>query len=572
MDDYCDNQFREIRQFRHPAGRADQGEEMMIRSKLMAAAAAVLCLVGATASAQTVKIAQGSLRGTTEGDAEAFKNIPFAAPPVGALRWKAPQPAKGWSSVRDATAFGNSCIQPPPNANMGAESAIGYALGDQGPLKASEDCLNLNVRRPAGTKASAKLPVMVWIYGGGFQIGTGSQRTYTGTGLVKRGVILVTPNYRLGALGFLAHPALSAESAHHVSGNYGVLDAIAALQWVKRNIAAFGGDPNNVTIFGESAGAAAVGYLSGSPLTRGLFNRTIVESGNLFGIPDRGAGDIVPGAVKDPLLVNAEQAGTRWMKQAGVTSIAAARALTPEQVLAATEAGPGRPPISFRPNIDGWFMPKPSFELLRNGAYNHPVIIGSNNDEGVLFFQDPTMTLAQYRDIVRRNWGAHADAVFAAYPAANDTEALHAVRDLQRDSTFGWTAWTWAKGQRGAPVYVYNFDHRPPFPKMPKFDDVQAPHAVELAYVFGELYSPLMSWSKDDYAISDTMIGYWTNFAKNGDPNGPGLPRWTPAGADGQQSMHFGASTAEMGEIGALPRLKALDQYYSSARPGGTGK
>jgi para-nitrobenzyl esterase len=174
--------------------------------------------------------------------------------------------------------------------------------------------------------------------------------------------------------------------------------------------------------------------------------------------------------------------------------------------------------------------------------------------------------------MVRRDWGPHADTILAAYPADSDKDAIHAARNLQRDSTYAWTAWTWAKEQRAAPVYVYNFDHRPPFPKLPKFDNVQAPHTVELPYVFGELYSPRMSWTQDDHVISELMISYWTNFAKTGDPNGPGLPRWTPAGADGQQSMHFGTSTAQMGEIGALQQLKALDEVYKKVRPAGVGK
>jgi para-nitrobenzyl esterase len=545
---------------------------MMFGSRLMAATAALLCLVGAAASAQTVQIAQGSLRGAPEDGVEVFKGIPFAAPPVGPLRWKAPQAPAKWSGVREATASGNACIQGPVGANMGAESAAGYALGDQGPFTTSEDCLYLNVRRPAGTKAGAGLPVMVWIHGGGFRLGHGSQRTYNGTGLLKRGVILVTPNYRLGALGFLAHPELSAESSNRVSGNYGLLDAIAALQWVKQNIAALGGDPSNVTIFGESAGGAAVSYLTGSPLSKGLFNRTIAQSSKMFGVPDRGAGDFIPDGSKEALLVTAEQAGTRWFKQAGVATIAEARALSPEKVLAATEPGPGRSPIPFGPNIDGWFMPKPSYELLRDGTYSHPVIVGSNNDEGAQMLPDPTLPLAQFREMVRRNWGPHADTILAAYPADSDEDAIHAARDLQRDSTFAWTAWTWAKEQRGAPVYVYNFDHRPPFPKLPKFDNVQAPHTVELPYVFGELYSPRMSWTHDDHVISELMISYWTNFAKTGDPNGPGLPRWPPAGADGQQSMHFGTSTAQMGEIGALQQLQALDEVYKKVRPAGAGK
>ena len=543
----------------------------MIRSKLMVAAAAI-GLLGTAAAAQTVKTPQGALRGITEGRSEAFKNIPFAAPPVGPLRWKPPQPAKGWSGVRDATRFGPVCMQSPIAPNMGDESAVGFALGDQGPMPQSEDCLNLNVRRPAGTKASAKLPVMIWIYGGGFVFGGGSQRTYTGSGLVRNGVVLVTLNYRLDAFGFLAHPELSAEDPHHSSGNYAMLDAVAAMKWVKANIAAFGGDPNNVTLFGESAGAVSVGVLTGSPLTKGLFNRTIFESGLLFGVPDYGKGGISPGASREVTLAGAEQEGSRWLKQSGAASIADARKLKPEQVLAATLPGPGRPPFAFRPNIDGWFLPRSTFEQLKAGVYSKPVIAGSNNDEGVLFLWDPQFPLAQYQGMIRQTWGPFADKMLAAYPATNDTEALHAARNTLRDSWMGVPPYVWAKHQRGAPVYLYNFDHRPPFPKNPRFDDALAPHAVELPYVFGEMFSPVMAWNKDDAAISDLMTHYWTNFAKTGNPNGKALPRWSPASEASMQSLHFGKDNAAMGELSSLENLKMLDAYYEEARAAAPGK
>ena len=518
-------------------------------------------ITAGSAWAQTATVAQGALKGTTEEGAEVFKNIPFAAPPVGPLRWKAPIPAKGWQGVRDATAFGPACIQPPMNFG---QSAIGVEMGDEGPYTTSEDCLNLNVRRPAGTKVGARLPVMIWVYGGGFAFGRGSQRTYTGTALVKRGVILVTPNYRLGALGFLAHPELTAEDPHHSSGNYGALDSIAAFQWVKHNIAAFGGDPNNVTIFGESAGGAMVGYLSGSPLTKGLFNRSISESGVFFGPQDRGGG---PGAgASDSVLATAEQAGIAYLKQAGAASIAEARKLPPERILVAGAPGVGRPPIFFRPNVDGWFLPQLSYELLKAGSYNaRPVIVGNNSDEGVLGVP-PGMTVAQYTEMTHQVWGADADKILAAYPATTDAEALHAARNLQRDGTFAWSAWTWGREQRGAKVYIYYFDHRPPFPKDPAFDEMRAPHAAELPYVFGTFNSPKMSWSADDRAISTTMIGYWTNFAKTGDPNGEGLPHWDAYTADGEQVLHFEQDSAELGRVANMEQLKALDAVFAARR------
>ena len=511
-------------------------------------------------SAQTAKVAQGSLKGTLEDGAEVFKNIPFAAPPVGPLRWKPPQPAKAWTGVRDATTFGAACIQPP--VRMGG--AIGALMPESDPYATSEDCLNLNVRRPAGTKAGAKLPVMVWIYGGGFSFGRGSQPTYTGTALVKRGVILVTPNYRLGALGFLAHPELSGEDAHNSSGNYGALDTVAALQWVKRNIGAMGGDPDNVTVFGESAGGIMVGVLAGSPLAKGMFKRVISQSGVYFTPPQK------PGepGFAEPTLAEAEQTGSAFLKQAGVATLAEARALPAERILAAGAPGPGRRPFFFRPVIDGWLLPKDTYSLLKAGAYNAtPVIVGSNNDEGSLALPMGA-TLAQYNGSVQA-WGASADALRAAYPATTDAEATRSARDLQRDSVAGWSARAWAVGQstaRGAKVYVYNFNQRPPYPKGPMYDTIGATHAGEMPYVFGTLDSPQIAWAADDRAISDATVGYWTNFAKTGDPNGGQLPAWKPWSAESEAAQQIGQSVVKSGAVANLERLKLFDAIYAARR------
>ena len=543
----------------------------MTMKALAAISAAALMAAAGAASAQTVQVSQGAVRGIVEDGAEVFKNIPFAAPPVGPLRWRPPQPAKAWVGVRDGSTFGPACIQPKLSFSPGQGGAIGTEMGDEGTFTTSEDCLNLNVRRPARTQAGSKLPVMVWIYGGGFQFGRGSQQTYTGTGLVKRGVVLVTPNYRLGALGFLAAPALSAEDPHHSSGDYGALDTVAALQWVKDNIAAFGGDPNNITIFGESAGGALVGMLAGSPLTHGLFQHAISESGVFFGPPDQSGGP--GGGASDSLLAAAEQSGTAFLKQAGVSSLAEARALPAERILAAGRPGPGRRPVFFRPNVDGWFLPKLTYELMKDGAYDQrPVLVGSNSDEGVLFVPKQ-ITLAQYQAMTRQAWGADADRILAAYPAATDAEATRAARDLQRDGTFAWAAWTWGRMQKGDKVYVYNFNHRPPFPNTPEFKDMGAPHAAELPYVFDAFNSPLMSWGRDDHVISDEMMGYWTNFAKTGDPNGAGLPPWRAYTSDGEQALQFDKVAAVPGKVQNIPRLKIIDDILMArlARAGTAG-
>ena len=523
--------------------------------------AAALASVSTTLAAQTVTLGQGKLRGTRDGGAEVFKNIPFAAPPVANLRWKPPQTPSSWNGVRDATAFGPACVQ---RSLSGGGGVFGVMMGDEGAYTTSEDCLNLNIRRPVGTKAGAKLPVMLWIYGGGFQFGRNSQRTYTGTALVKRGVILVTPNYRLGAFGFLAHPELSAESPHGSSGNYGALDVVAALQWVQKNIADFGGDPGNVTIFGESAGGGLVGMLSVSPLTQGLFAHSISQSGGFFGpvAPEKGA----RAGAADTSLASAERSGVTFLKNLDVASIAEARRLSAEQVFAATAPRPGAPPVLLRPNLDHFFLPKPTRELLTApGFIARPALVGSNDDEGVLSV--PTkISVARYTDAIKQAWGDFAGRLLAAYPATTDVGATHAARNIQRDGTFAWSAWTWGREQTGAKVYLYNFDHRPPFPKNPEYDIMAAPHAADLPYVFGTIDAPGIDWSADDRAISNAMIGYWTNFAKSGNPNGPGLPEWAAFESGQQQSMHFGQTAPASGTVSSLSNLALFDAYYESRR------
>ena len=549
---------------------------LILRAGLGRCIAAALCACSSGLFAQTpvsstaapvVRIAQGSLRGMVEGGAEVFKNIPFASPPVGPLRWKPPQPAKGWRGVRDATAFGPACTQP---SNPMAGSISDTLMGDRGTFTTSEDCLNLNVRRPKGTIPGKKLPVMLWIYGGAFSFGRNSQPTYAGTGLVDRGVILVTPNYRLGALGFLAHPELSAEDPHRSSGTYGALDTIAALQWVKRNIASFGGDPDNVTIFGQSAGAMIVGMLSGSPLTKGLFKRVISESGVYF-TPEQKPNE--PG-FGEPTLSASERTGIAFLERTGATSIADARALPADRILASAAGGPDRRPLSFRPPVDGWFLPTFTYDLLRQGRYNAtPVIVGSNDDEGSLALPNGT-TLDKYTASVAA-WGNASPQLLAAYPARNDAEALHAGRNLQRDSVAGWSAWQWAEGQTeagGANVYFYNFDHRPPYPSGQRFDEIGATHGGELPYVFGTMTSSAIAWNADDRVISNAVIDYWTNFAKTGNPNGAGLPTWRPWSASGRHSMHFAQSAPIIGTVSNLERLMIFDAIYAARRSNRTSK
>ena len=335
-----------------------------------------LILAPRIAAAQTVELQQGRLQGERDGAAEVFKAIPFAAAPVGELRWRPPAPPHGWSGVKRESAFSAAC--PQTRFNFGPMTA---AVPPDPDFRTSEDCLYLNVWRPAAAGTGARLPVMVWIYGGGFSAGRASMPTYSGTALVRRGVILVTFNYRVGALGFLATPELAAESPSHSAGNYGLLDQVAALRWVKANIATFGGDPDDVTIFGESAGGVSVGLLTGSPLAKGLFQRAISESGVFFE-PSPKAGQV---GMSELPLASAEAAGTGFLARLGAPSIAAARKMSAQAILMAAQPGPQRPPAIFTPIVDGWFLPAPLRQLYAERRYNAvPVLVGWNDDEGAL--------------------------------------------------------------------------------------------------------------------------------------------------------------------------------------------
>ena len=528
-----------------PATRVRKGKEerKMNRNKigLLAFAVAVLS-VGAWAGT-TARVEQGVLQGTQEGNLTVYRGVPFATPPVGDLRWRAPQPAASWQGVRLADKFAPQCVQGgfgPPDAN--------------GP-KTSEDCLYLNIWTPAKSP-SAKVPVLVWIYGGGFNAGGTSVPTYSGEVLARKGVVLVSIAYRVGPLGFLAHPELSAESSHHVSGNYGLLDMIAALEWVRKNIGAFGGDPNKVTIFGESAGGIAVSMLCASPLANGLFDRAISESGGSFG-PPRPAG--APGENMRPLAI-AEKNGLEFAMNAGAGSIADLRKIPAEKLLGAARG------LAW-PNIDGWVIPTDQYTMYSNRQFNDvPVLIGYNSDEGASFSHDPSPRA--YIEGVRRRYGPFADSLLKAYPVG-ETTVPKTARDLTRDAAFGWQTWIWAKLQSRlgkSKVYYYYFDQHPQAPANSPQPDLGAPHGREVAYVFGHLNE----WkdeqpTPEDHAISDAMATYWTNFAKYGNPNGKGMPKW-PAFSEGTPELMYFAGTSHTGPVPNEPGLKALDAYFAWRR------
>jgi len=501
-----------------------------------------LVLTAPLAQAQSlpVKVKEGVLQGTFENGLTIYKGIPFAAPPVGELRWRAPQPAAKWEGVRQANKFAPEPIQ-------GGNAASGK----------SEDCLYLNVWTPAKSPGD-KIPVLVWIYGGAFNFGGTAEPTYNGEKLAKKGVVLVSIAYRVGQLGFLAHPELSAENPNHVSGNYGLLDMIAGLKWIKENIAAFGGDPDKVTIFGESAGGIAVSMLCASPLAKGLFNGAISESGGSFG-PTRAT--TFPGEnMKN--LHDAETAGAVYVKGAGFASIADLRKIDADKL----------PPVRGLawPVIDGWVIPGDQYKLYEHGKYNDtPILVGYNSDEGASF--SPPKTPEDYVAAVKVRYGKFADELIKAYPAGTAGVAKTA-RDLTRDAAFGWHTWSWARLQSAkgeSKVYYYYFDQHASYPEGSPRAGYGSPHGQEVAYVFGTLDASSPQITKTDQDISDAMGTYWTNFAKYGNPNGAGEPKW-PAFSDAHPVVMYFSQTPHTGPVPGAASLQVLDNYFKWRRsPGG---
>jgi para-nitrobenzyl esterase len=479
---------------------------------LLAVVLAVSQVVAARAADQ-VKIASGALQGITAGhsNVRAFLGIPFAAPPVGKLRWQPPQPVQPWKGVRKADAFGPRCMQRRVYSDM--------VFRDKGP---SEDCLYLNVWTPAKS-ASENLPVMFWIYGGGFQAGATSEPRQEGMNLARKGVVVVSPNYRLGVFGFFSYPALTKESPHHASGNYGLMDQIAALQWVKENIAAFGGDPNNVTIFGESAGSFSVSDLMASPLAMGLFQKAIGESGASFG-----AGPQLHSAAT---LAQTEAAGGKFAKSVGATSLAALRAIPGDKLLEESTKG------HFWPNIDGYVLPQDVNTIFAEGKQSHiPLLAGWNKDESVgnLYSTKTPPTAANLVKAIEKRFGPEANEALKFYPHATAAETRQSTENLASDFFTVYVTWKWLEMQNktgDSPVYRYLFTRTPPEPLSNTDDGVPlvklgARHSAEIEYVFGVLEWKKIPWLPADFKLSDAMMTYWSNFAKTGDPNGAGLPHW----------------------------------------------
>lgn len=472
------------------------------------------------------RTASGILEGVVspDGKVRAFKGIPFAAPPVGPLRWKPPQPVAPWSGVRKAVDYGPRCMQTRVYSDM--------IFRDAGP---SEDCLYLNLWMPE-VHTQPRLPVMVWIYGGGFEAGSTSEPRQDGGNLSKKGVLVVSMNYRLGIFGFFSHPELTRESGHNASGNYGLLDQLAALRWVHDNIAVFGGDPGNVTIFGESAGSSSVSALMASPLAKGLFRRAIGESGAIFGT-----------SKQSRQRTDTERVDVEFVKSAlGTDSIKALRAKPAAELLEAASKE-GAP--SFRTNIDGYFLPESVEAIFAAGKQSHvPLLAGWNADEDEYqsIFEKEEPSPENFAARVRELYGSNADTILKLYPATTVAQAKRAAADLAGDRFTALHTWKWMELQLRtgkSPVYRYHFEETLPLAAgtAPSPDnEPTAPHASEIEFVFQVLSSRDLPWRPQDEKISDLMGSYWTNFAKTGDPNAEGLPHWPVYGPDAYEVMHLG--------------------------------
>ena len=500
-----------------------------------------------TSASNQVKTANGTLQGITEKSGiRSFKGVPFAAPPVGNLRWREPQPVKNWTGVRQANQFGPRAMQLALFGDMNFRSN-----------GVNEDCLYLNVWTPAKT-GKESLPVLVYFYGGGFVAGDGSEPRYDGESMAQRGIVAVTVNYRLGVFGFMAHPELTKESPHKASGNYGLLDQSAALRWVKQNIAAFGGDPNKVTIAGESAGSYSVSAQMASPLSKNLIAGAIGESGSLLSLQPTAA------------LAQAEQTGVTFAGSIGANSLAALRALPAQQLLEAA-GKPGAP--RFPVVVDGYFFPKSPADIFAAGEQAHvPLLAGWNSEESgyraILGQAQPTPE--NYAQAIQKLYGDRANEVLKLYPGTTEDEIIEAATALSGDRFIGYSTWKWIDVHSqtgGKPVYRYMYSR--PRPEMtPEMGNAtpglaggvirnadpaaqKAPpargavHSAEIEYALGNLpTNKVYAWTPDDFKVSEVMQSYFDNFIKTSNPNGKDLPNW-PALKTGSAApvMHIDVNT-----------------------------
>ncbi len=498
------------------------------------------CSTEDTAIGEIIEVSGGSIEGYFDEDnnLHVYKGIPFAAPPVGELRWKSPQPVIPWEGVKECKDFGPSPMQPKPRPFMFWSSEF---LIPEEPI--SEDCLYLNVWTGA-KNTKAKRPVLVYIYGGGFQSGGAACPIYDGTAMADKGVVFVSINYRVGPFGFLAHPDLSKEAEYGSSGNYGLLDMIAALKWVNENIEAFGGDPQNVTIAGQSAGAFGVNFLTASPLASGLFQKAIAQSGASF----------YAGPLRtSPDLEEAEKAGIALADSLGAESVKEMRQLPAEVILNAPR---GR----LTPFVDGYVLERPVLETYRSGNQNDvPVLIGWNKND---ILMGPPLTEPAFRDMVKSRFGDLSESFYEAYPASNPDEIRSTQYEMNRDEAFGIQVYTWGKVQAGngnAPVYMYNFNRDlPAFTSETAFG---AFHSGEIVYAYDNLHTLDRPWEPIDHKIADMMSQYWVNFATTGNPNGPELPEWKPFEPTSTSVLVISEET-ETKPLPTKEKLSFWESYY----------
>jgi para-nitrobenzyl esterase len=513
-----------------------------IRAWLCLAAAAVTLPLHA-ANTEPVATTSGLLSGSLSTDKTivAYRGIPYAAPPVGSLRWRAPAPAAAWSGVRKAEQFPASCVQDiveerkPWTAEFMAHSAI------------SEDCLYLNIWSPANR--GDRLPVYFWIHGGGYREGAGDVPVYDARDLSRHGVVVVTINYRLGVLGFLAHPELQKESGR--SGNYGSLDQLAALRWVQANIAGFGGDPGNVTIGGQSAGAASVHNLVASPLARGLFHRALTESGS---------GVVAASPYRS--MAEAGRLNAQRLSATGAGDLASLRLLTPQQLALKLGAGNG----GLRPVIDGYFLPADPNRIYAQGKQNDvPELTGMNRDERSSADDYGRIPAATYRKAMEQRFARAASGFFALYP--NDTQETSGVAQkaaLRDAGLVSMHLWARLRGTTGrTPAYTYYWTHVMPGADSERYG---AFHTSEVPYIFGTLRKSMRPWTPRDEQLVATMGRYWANFIKSGDPNGTGLPAWPAYDAASPVTMELGDRLGPM-PIGDRARVQFWERYLTHGRP-----
>ncbi len=505
-------------------------------------------LVTPFAAAETgplVKIDSGIVQGKSVGTVNAFLGIPYAAPPVGKLRWKAPVPPSKWTGARRATTFGARCMQTRVYSDM--------VFRDPG---VSEDCLTLNVWAP--TVGKTAMPVMVWIHGGGFAAGASSEPRQDGANLAKLGVVVVSMNYRMGIFGFFVHPELTTESGKNASGNYGLLDLVAALEWVQHNIAAFGGDPGNVTIFGESAGSFAVSALMASPLATGLFHKAIGESGAAFhssGLSFRSR------AEREPI-------DSKFASSAlGAQTVAQLRAVPAQKLLeVASKKSEGRDAFSFGPDVDGYFLPESVPAIFAAGKQNDvPLLAGWNRDEGSFEVNSTKPTVVTLKERAEKEFGERATEFLRLYSADNDEQAYRSMEDFEGDRFIAYSTWKWLEMQKANGKqngYRYRFDLAlPPDPKEP--GPAVANHSGEIEYVFGMLDSKARPWRPEDRKLSEQMQKYWTNFARTGDPNGPDLPKWPSYESGGGWPTMYLSASPEAHKDDMRERYLFLDSQWS---------